>query len=749
MGATIDDQTAGAYVARATQDDEAIVSSCDREGALGEWSLVEARGDGLQVEAALEREAMVMNTGELKAVLSVSAPAVDSSARAPLRLTAVLDKSGSMGGEKLRLVKETMLFMLRHLSERDALGIIEYDTEVKVAAPLTYCNADGRSRLEAALKRLRSGSQTNLSGGLLKGLALHSNAVHDAATAQASEQLQRVRIGNTYKRLTPEEAQERPHYGHPGATPPGDAERVHEWTMMIRFEVPEDEALVRKVVYNLHETFRDPTVEVFEAPFQLTRFGWGTFVVFVEIHLHDGRILKQEHKLSFDQPETFRTVLLPLRSVPDGLDYKVNGVKKVRVTALDLQQGVSSLRNPAAQGWTLHMDGVSYGPWTAQRRTTVPDDQLEMAERVVALFHGKSSENVIQFTDTDGDTIVFEGTQGSRTKPSLKSEPQDQETGVVRSTFLFTDGLANHGITDPKALCAAAQGALEELKDRRCTVSTFGFGQDHNADLLQTLAEMGSGIYSYVDGEDRIAESFGEALGGLLSTTHQNVCLSLQLAPGLGLSRAFTSYPVEGPTAGDDGLQTVRIELGDLFAEERRDVLVSLSLGEALAEGTEMLGQVEARGFSVLGKGTDTTRPLAITVKRQAGDDTGGERHPQVERHWNRYVATEALDAGRQAAHRGDLTTARRLLAEACETLGASPLTARGDTVCLGLLTDLNECIADLQHQETYQKYGSKKMACMQGAHMKQRACFGQDFSEAYSNVSMKSMKARFKDGCK
>lgn len=59
-------------------------------------------------------------------MLSVVAPTVDSSARAPLRLAAVLDKSGSMGGEKLRLVRETILFMLRHLSERDALGIIEY-----------------------------------------------------------------------------------------------------------------------------------------------------------------------------------------------------------------------------------------------------------------------------------------------------------------------------------------------------------------------------------------------------------------------------------------------------------------------------------------------------------------------------------------------------------------------------------------------------------------------------------------------
>merc|ERR1711971_1544714 len=111
--------------------------------------------------------------------------------------------------------------------------------------------------------------------------------------------------------------------------------------------------------------------------------------------------------------------------------------------------------------------------------------------------------------------------------------------------------------------------------------------------------------------------------------------------------------------------------------------------------------------------------------------------------------ATEALDEGRRAAQRGDLENARQHLAKAIETLGASSLTASGDAICLGLLTDLNECLADLQHQETYMKYGSKKMACMQGAHTKQRACFGQDFSKGYSNRGMQSLKKSFQDNCK
>ena len=56
-------------------------------------------------------------------------------------------------------------------------------------------------------------------------------------------------VGNTYRRMTPEEAKDKvergEHFGHPEAAMPSDAERVHEWTMALRF-APEDQKLVKK-----------------------------------------------------------------------------------------------------------------------------------------------------------------------------------------------------------------------------------------------------------------------------------------------------------------------------------------------------------------------------------------------------------------------------------------------------------------------------------------------------------------------
>jgi hypothetical protein len=77
--------------------------------------------------------------------------------------------------------------------------------------------------------------------------------------------------------------------------------------------------------------------------------------------------------------------------------------------------------------------------------------------------------------------------------PAVVSDRDGREAcsdGAVRSCFLFTDGLANVGISKPEGICQAAISALDELGGRRCTLSTFGFGADHSADLLRSLPKL-------------------------------------------------------------------------------------------------------------------------------------------------------------------------------------------------------------------------------------------------------------------
>ena len=104
-------------------------------------------------------------------VPSILAPqALDTKERTPMCLTLVVDVSGSMAGEKLKLVAKTIEFVADKLTERDMLGIIAYDTNVYETLKLTLMTQDGKERAHNAAKSLRSGSTTNLSGGLFAGI---------------------------------------------------------------------------------------------------------------------------------------------------------------------------------------------------------------------------------------------------------------------------------------------------------------------------------------------------------------------------------------------------------------------------------------------------------------------------------------------------------------------------------------------------------------------------------------------------
>lgn len=61
---------------------------------------------------------------------------------------------------------------------------------------------------------------------------------------------------------------------------------------------------------------------------------------------------------------------------------------------------------------------------------------------------------------------------------------------------------------------------LEQI-DRQACVFTFGYGGDHDADLLHAVAEAGNGLFYYIDNSESIPESFCDCLGGLLSVAAQ------------------------------------------------------------------------------------------------------------------------------------------------------------------------------------------------------------------------------------
>ena len=86
--------------------------------------------------------------------------------RRPLNLALVLDRSGSMDGEKLHAAREAAARFVSFLQPSDRLALVAFETEVdQVWGPAP---ADPLAAARA-LARIRTGGQTNLSGGWLAG----------------------------------------------------------------------------------------------------------------------------------------------------------------------------------------------------------------------------------------------------------------------------------------------------------------------------------------------------------------------------------------------------------------------------------------------------------------------------------------------------------------------------------------------------------------------------------------------------
>ena len=92
--------------------------------------------------------------------------------KAPLNVITVLDVSGSMAGERLSLLKETMKLLIGELRPIDSLGIVTFSNNSTVLLPLTVMDENGKSKANDRVDYARATGSTFLSAGLQAGLEL-------------------------------------------------------------------------------------------------------------------------------------------------------------------------------------------------------------------------------------------------------------------------------------------------------------------------------------------------------------------------------------------------------------------------------------------------------------------------------------------------------------------------------------------------------------------------------------------------
>jgi Ca-activated chloride channel homolog len=134
---------------------------------------------GLDVRAIWEKPVVPAAGGEARLVVQVRAHHPDSggSRRAPVDVAFVLDRSGSMTGDKLALVKEAVDVAAGHLRDEDRAALVVYDHTVDTLQPLQPATPRAKTALRLALHGVDAGGSTDLGTGWLTGCGELSRAM--------------------------------------------------------------------------------------------------------------------------------------------------------------------------------------------------------------------------------------------------------------------------------------------------------------------------------------------------------------------------------------------------------------------------------------------------------------------------------------------------------------------------------------------------------------------------------------------
>jgi Ca-activated chloride channel family protein len=139
--------------------------------AEGDGSRVQA-GDTLLVDARLGH-ASIAKAANGETYLFAQVTAADdkgSAAPVPMNLGIVIDRSGSMKGDRMANAMNAAAFALERMRDGDSISVVAFDQTAQVVVPPTRVSSSNRSQIEASIRSIRLGGDTCISCGLEEGM---------------------------------------------------------------------------------------------------------------------------------------------------------------------------------------------------------------------------------------------------------------------------------------------------------------------------------------------------------------------------------------------------------------------------------------------------------------------------------------------------------------------------------------------------------------------------------------------------
>lgn len=263
-------------------------------------------------------------------------------------------------------------------------------------------------------------------------------------------------------------------------------------------------------------------------------------------------------------------------------------------------------------------------------------------------------------------------------------------------------------------------------------VHAFGFGSDHDASSMHSISETSGGTFSFIESEAVIQDAFAQCIGGLLSVVVQELQVGIECVDTKTHLVAVKagSYPSRMLADGRTGF----IEVGDLYADEERDFLVSVDVPAESSSSVTSLIKVRCVFKDPLAKEVTTLESVEVRIDRP---EIAGEAivSIEVDRQRNRLQAAEAMAQARLAAEQGDLAGAVSLLENCRRTLAETVSAKSHDRLCIALDAELKEMQERMASRHVYEASGRAYILSGLSSHSWQRATARGDSTDSSSLV--------------
>uniref|UniRef100_A0ACD5UKE3 Uncharacterized protein n=1 Tax=Avena sativa TaxID=4498 RepID=A0ACD5UKE3_AVESA len=296
---------------------------------------------------------------------------------------------------------------------------------------------------------------------------------------------------------------------------------------------------------------------------------------------------------------------------------------------------------------------------------------------------------------------------------------------AVASVILLSDGQDTYTVprrgrdADYDALVPPSF-AYTGAGDRSVPVHTFGFGTDHDAAAMHTIAEATGGTFSFIENEADIQDAFAQCIGGLLSVAVQELRVDVACA-NTGVRVRSVSSGCYRSRIDVDG-RSASIDVGELYADEERRFLLLMDVPRArvTSDVTHLMQVSCAYRDMATGLATNVGGEDAVVLRPSQAASL--ERSAEVERERVRLEATDGIAAARAAAERAAYDEAVEILRKGQRAVARSAAARAGDSICVELSRDLQEMRARVADRRRYELSGRAYVLAGLSSHAQQRA---------------------------